>query len=522
MSFNAQVLSGFAGSADIARQIVIKNTPYQIERADDVIVQAGGQDVTLPVSTSTAHLTVELLYIIMADAFSCTVQGGPNTINGKPSLTIPAENFAILVWDGAEWLGMIGGSGGALSLLQAAWFIDPVSGNDANDGLTALTAIKTYAELKSRWGTTAPMLPQTTTVTWLSNQPVGLDEVICNPVMLNGSKFFMTGTPVLVSSGILAGVVSKNRATAQLLNADLGIGPIAGQLIRNNTHSSYAWTDSLVAGTTFAMTQPLAPSPTPPTAINAPLPEVDTWANGDAFDVFEVTIVNLQQFAPTFFDGDLAGDVEFCYLQHIGVPDPVAPGSSYCRVNSCTVMTESRTDRFLTCDNVAGNTGTFSNVWMNGSCDLIGIQVYAGAIDTSLAFPSAFQNCFVDADVMIHGGVMASIYPFNAGFVWADGAVVVTQKLSLQTIAYGGDALWGPCSLEATGGGRVTFLTSSTTELLNTGALKLDNGIIGVTLDKATGVWTGGVGLIRPNIDAAQGKALFNPQSGSGFSQALP
>lgn len=407
-------------------------------------------------------------------------------------------------------------------LLQAAWFIDPVNGNDAASGLTALTAIRTYAELARRWRTTSPVLSQTTTVTWLSSQSLGVDEVICNPVMLHGAFFFMKGTLVLVGSGILAGTVSKNRPAGQLLNEDLGAGFVAGQLVQNLTHPSYAWTDSLVAGTTFAMTQPLALSPLPPAPIDAPLPEVDTWANGDSFQVFEPTMVNLVQFEPLFFDGDIAFDVEFAYLSHLWFPDPIATGTSFLRTNACVVMTECRCDRFLTCEQVAGDAGIFSNNWLNGSCNLNDIQVLAGAVNTSLAFQSAYQNCILDGDIIVHGGLSANIYPFNAGFIYADGAVFVTQKFAVNPIDYGGDALWGPCSLEPTSGGRVTFVTSATSELLNTGGLKLDNATTGVTMVKATGVFTGGVVLNVANIDAADGKALFNPQTGSGFAQAQP
>ena len=47
--------------------------------------------------------------------------------------------------------GIKGDPGGCRIITQALWFIDPVSGNDRNTGLSSSNALKTHAELECRY-----------------------------------------------------------------------------------------------------------------------------------------------------------------------------------------------------------------------------------------------------------------------------------------------------------------------------------------------------------------------------------
>src|SRR5208282_3180830 len=49
-------------------------------------------------------------------------------------------------------------------------YLDPVSGNDSNDGLSSGTAIKTAAEMIRRFGSTSPYLNASLTINQLSTQ----------------------------------------------------------------------------------------------------------------------------------------------------------------------------------------------------------------------------------------------------------------------------------------------------------------------------------------------------------------
>lgn len=83
-------------------------------------------------------------------------------------------------------------------LSQAAWFIDPVSGNDRNSGLTAATALKTDAERQRRWGNFTTKINQATTVTYLSS-PGASDPVNFDVQIGLNSNLQIVGTKQVIS-----------------------------------------------------------------------------------------------------------------------------------------------------------------------------------------------------------------------------------------------------------------------------------------------------------------------------------
>src|SRR5208282_4499219 len=107
------------------------------------------------------------------------------------------------------------------------------------------------------------------------------------------------GAAQQIFTGTLGAVTPKNRATQQLLNADLGFAAPVGTLIQNTTagKSSYAYVYANVTGTVFALTQPLNPATLPITEVVVPT-EIDTWAAGDSFVAFAPIGVNLAKIAP--------------------------------------------------------------------------------------------------------------------------------------------------------------------------------------------------------------------------------
>src|SRR5271154_385783 len=175
---------------------------------------------------------------------------------------------------------------------QPAWFVDPANStghaSDSNSGLDALHPVLSYnGGVAAKWGTFSPVLRQTTTLTWLSSQPVGdADPVVFTPVIVGVVATIQAppGAAQQIFTGTLGAVTPKNRATQQLLNADLGFAAPVGTLIQNTTagKSSYAYVYANVAGTVFALTQPLNPATLPITEVVVPT-EIDTWAAGDSF-----------------------------------------------------------------------------------------------------------------------------------------------------------------------------------------------------------------------------------------------
>jgi hypothetical protein len=120
-------------------------------------------------------------------------------------------------------------------LVQTAWFIDPVNGNDANAGDTAGTALRTDAERQRRWGAiTRIVLP--TTVTYLSSPPT-TDKVNCNAIIYDGAGLLFQGTRTSVATGTFTAVTPINRGAQTPMSITDGalVGgftPHIGRIIR--------------------------------------------------------------------------------------------------------------------------------------------------------------------------------------------------------------------------------------------------------------------------------------------------
>jgi hypothetical protein len=196
---------------------------------------------------------------------------------------------------------------------QAAWFIDPQNttgcANDLNATCGSSTCTSgigpvgdgpcaTFAQVAGRWGTYAPRLQQTTTITFLSSQPPTGDPVIIRAQMENGAAVNVTGAPIgtatRVCSGTLGTVTAKSRTTNQTLTStftltatDGGTCTLApGLLVQNTTHPASAFLIEN-SGSTWTLSQP----------IGAP-GEVDTWASADAVTINRLTGVSVVDFSP--------------------------------------------------------------------------------------------------------------------------------------------------------------------------------------------------------------------------------
>lgn len=96
-----------------------------------------------------------------------------------------------------------------------ALFIDPVNGLDTNNGTSALTPLKTWAQLVALIGLT-PYLNSPLTVTIQGGNIPITDPVILRPVCGIGGGFILQGTLTLIYSGTFTAVTPRNPA----LNSD--------------------------------------------------------------------------------------------------------------------------------------------------------------------------------------------------------------------------------------------------------------------------------------------------------------
>ncbi len=160
---------------------------------------------------------------------------GRNSTN--PNATYTTEVLAVIASINSELAyyaaqGIIppsGTSGQSAYLAQDTWHIDPVNGNDANTGLTALTALKTHAELETRLGSGA--LVNGNLVYWAGP----------NTTLFSGSTPFRTGT----LSGVIAQAAATNTAESGIDVAIADWTSVLDMRIRNTTvgarHNLWAW-----------------------------------------------------------------------------------------------------------------------------------------------------------------------------------------------------------------------------------------------------------------------------------------
>ena len=125
--------------------------------------------------------------------------------------------------------------GAMFQVNQANWFIDPVNGNDSNDGSTAVLALKTDARRQVLWGGSATaVLKQPVTVTYLSSPPA-TDVVNFNVAYTTGGSLTVTGTKTVTNPAIaLTAVTALNRGTQTPWDVTgVGLGaPDVGRLMR--------------------------------------------------------------------------------------------------------------------------------------------------------------------------------------------------------------------------------------------------------------------------------------------------
>ena len=114
-----------------------------------------------------------------------------------------------------------------------------------------------------RWGTSSPVLVQTTTIHLLEPETLGQEAVVLSPVITQGANFVIIGTNVVLGSTTILAIVTPldpnagppgTSLTLTLTAAVPGIAP--GNLVLNTTRGSYAVIDAINLGV-LTMTQPI-------------------------------------------------------------------------------------------------------------------------------------------------------------------------------------------------------------------------------------------------------------------------
>jgi hypothetical protein len=392
------------------------------------------------------------------------------------------------------------------------WWIDPIGGLDTNTCTAVGSPCLTYAQVVARWGTYAPRLRQTTTIHFINSQSGNTDPVIARPFAENtGSLIIKCELPTTpLQTGTLSGVVAKNRATPQLLNATIGAGGAAGQLIVNTTHPSRAFLYTNSGGNAWNITQPLAPL-TPP--LGSSETEVDTWANGDAFSVYALTRAFVADLEVLQVDGNASfGPVGYIWQCGTLAPD----STNVMQLAYGTNMIESTGASFVAITNgPLEYATTFVNAYM--------------PVTIAATVEGFFTNVFAP-EIFVRGGLAWQV----ARGAWAARSDVILayfgstgpagMYLNLAYIASGttldasgisqvAGIVWGPGTINVMGPGRLTYPTgagNAVGNFLQTGGLKINGGVIGCSHSSAApDVVDCGITVNPTNLDAAQSTTGF-------------
>lgn len=411
---------------------------------------------------------------------------------------------------------------------QSTLWVDPQNrtglASNNNDGLLATDPIRNWSEAFRRYGTQFPNLPNGVDIHFMSSSPAdGSDPVIFNPTLTGFFPLRFDGTfdaHNLVGSGILAGVVPKNRATGQTLEANVSSVPGAtvGRVLVNTTggKSSRSILRRDLGGGLFQLTQPLTISDIWPTT-GDPL-EVNSYANGDTFQLYNEDLVDFVQLQPYVarYEGLQAN--EFTVVTNLGIMNTSPGVTNALYLGDCTAFSTSWMNRRIIMQRSVFN----RNALFFGCLGSFGMR--GGPIDVQIPsdhvaiFGGAYNSLdlvtpFLDGDVVMQSGFTR----LSGGFI---GAACIEGAIQFQwenQLGDGGNgaALWGAGSLNVTGAGRL-FLngTTAVASLLLSGGIQINGQNFGFTATRANpSVVNGAVAITPANIDAAA-SGMFQPGGG--------
>jgi hypothetical protein len=447
------------------------------------------------------------------------------------STVVPQDGYA-LIWDGIQNAYI------PTSLIentnyisQPTWFIDPLNGFDGYTGTNAtftsgnIGPVQHWAEVIRRYGTQSPRLRQNTTYTFVNSHTDDTDPVYFSPFVEAQSLITIQGTigaSQLIATGTLSGVVAKNRAAGQLLNATLPAGATADMLVVNTTHASRAWIYKNVSGNTWSISQPIAPQSTSLEAfIFAGNPtEVDTWTNGDTINIYQPVKVNLGYISPKMIGINTTSFSNALCLYQLTVLEPGAFDDVLWLKDGASVsMIECKSNKLVNIDPNGGvlqsflincdfTQGFLSNI---GSCvPYVILTSQTSAIAGGIVHGGAttFNSCVLDCDVILFpttqptGGMMAlgNVY-IETGRNFQIGSYGDTILL---TLASGTPSLWGPGGVAIVGTCRLRYTGTAANIFLHTGVFTINASSTASAYDSSgdPALWHPNRALTAANLDA--------------------
>jgi hypothetical protein len=430
------------------------------------------------------------------------------------------------------------------------WYIDPQNStgmaSDANAGTTQAAPLKTWAGLVAKWGTNAPTLRQTTTVTFLSSHTDDSDPVLCNPLLTNGASLVFTGTSTVLHSGTLSGVVAKNRATPQLWQVNLGVDPtpyVGVALFHDKTTGAYCFIRRVVSGDLCELTQPLSLGGTAGGGFGVgAVNYLDTIADGDEYEILSLQQINFNSLLCTVgvFNASFNNGI---WLENCVGFDPGGFASASNLDIGYTLQAAQvifqRTLSTPNGDNTVSFDKYFENCWFAGG--VLGVSqlhMVGGQIDSFGNFGIWGTASHLDGDCILgsslEGGHMRGAF-YQIGRCYVDTGITLLVVGGYDTTTFSPAPsgatciLWGPGSVDFALGATYCHNPADTytNSFLLKGSLALGGATTCSAYSQAAGTWYGGIALSAANLDATPvgagkfGGTAINPLTGSVLTNSL-
>ena len=446
--------------------------------------------------------------------------GGANYVTGL----LPPANFGTLTLTGDTTGAASGGTiatqtsklqsfSGPLtapengSWSQASWYLDPQSAvatcSDTNAGTSSSVPLCTFAEIARRWGTTAPNLPQTTTIYLDSGQTSGNDPVNLTVV---GDAINITGTPTQQASGTISSLTAMNRSTPQFLTIASLSGMAVGQIVANTPKGTYATVYKLSGGVATLST---------PINISTGTEDL-TWANGNSIASYSLPAMWIQRT-------DVIGANPIT-ISDVNVENPSSPTTAPFYFSPNTALVNSSVQGPAVCQSVANVSYGASAINTYFVSSLTGFNPFAAGVPSVGSQSPVFTGgVILDSGIVgqLLGGsylfnqdpilgnlgsghyhnVDSGIVAFNSGLAVDTQTLTVNKYLILQTSA----PIWGSGSLNVSSG-VVEFVDSAVNDIKLTGLLAIQ-GQTSVFSTSSSGMAL--VALTAANLDATAGPSGF-------------
>jgi hypothetical protein len=376
-------------------------------------------------------------------------------------------------------------------LTQTAWFVDPVNGNDANNGTTLATSLKTDAERQRRWGPST-ILTAPTTLTYASSPPA-TDPVNFDVQINRGGSLTIQGTRTVVLPAVaLSAVTTINRATQTPWDVTaVGLGAAhVGKIIRI-TNGTRAGNNAIVVkdlgggkvrvspfGTlsiSLSFIPWVAVTPVAPTdlveVVDVPVLSIGTmrFRSGSNADFVASPAENLVIFDSIKIDGGLNTEVGTIITDNVSVwmgqtilTNTMVTGAG------AVLMGGGALGNFL----AVATAGFFIGLGFAGlpgtTCAFAGVSVSSFGIvgyfgdSCVIGLDCIFQNCAVDISGQVQGDRVSCFdaATANTAFVIEPGATYISRVYN-QT-----DLLWGTANagfaVSVSSGGKLFYVTKPT------------------------------------------------------------